>query len=326
MFLTIFTTVLPVFGIILMGFLSQRGRFLSAEMAGCLNQFVYWIALPALLFHELANMRTGELSGTFVGALFGCGVLALGGAFLLFLWPGRLSGTKAGMSALFATFPNSAFVGLPMLALLWPDNPFAILSGSISTVVYTVGLVGMDVSIQVATGSYKDGLRHFFYETGRNLCCNPLLLSTVLGVAWSVLALPMPDPLKVATGMLRATAAPCALFCMGMLLEGQMGLINLRRRKIKKRALLQQSMVLGIKLVLQPLLVWVLLAPFGFSAIIVGTSVLQAAMPTGLASYVLAEKHGIDAETAPMVIMSSTALSVLTVPVVASLLRVYGYV
>lgn len=326
MFFTIFITVLPVFGIMLLGFLSQRGRFLSAEMATCLNQFVYWIALPALLFHELANMRTGDLPGAFVGALFGGAGLALGLAFLLFLWPGRLPGSKAGMSALFATFPNSAFVGLPMLALLWPDNSFALLSGSISTVVYTVLLVGADVGIQAATGSHKDGVRHFLRETGRSLWCNPLLVSTVVGALWNVLALPVPDPLKAVTGMLRATAAPCALFCMGMLLEGQMDLIRQRGGRTKKRAWLPQAMVLGIKLVLQPLLVWAILAPLGLSAVIVGTSVLQASMPTGLASYVVAEKYGIDAETAPLVIMISTALSIFTVPAVASLLRVYGLV
>lgn len=327
MFFTIFITVVPVFGIILLGFLSQRQRFMPAEMASCLNLFVYWIALPALLFHELANMNTGDLPGVFVAGLFGAAVVALPTAFgVLRMWPNRQNGRKAGMGALFATFPNSAFVGLPMVALLWPENPFALLCASLSAVVYTVLLVVGDVSLQAAESSRKDGLRHFLCETGQTLWRNPLLMSTLIGVIWNLAGLPVPDPLRVVTGMLRSTAAPCALFCMGMLLAGQMDLIRQQGRKSDKRSLLPHVTVHVFKLLVQPMLVWLVLSPWGLSAVAVGTSVLQASMPTGLASYVVAEKHRIDPDEAPLIIMISTALSVLTVPLVAMVLRMYEMV
>lgn len=327
MFLTIFITVVPVFGIILLGFASQRMRFMPAEMASCLNQFVYWIALPTLLFHELASMNTGELPGALLTSLVGCAVLAPVAAFyLLLLWPNRQPGRSAGMGAVYATFPNGAFVGLPMLALLWPDNSFALLSGSLSAVAYTVVLVVGDVGLQATSGSRKDGLRHFLAETSKTLWRNPLLMATLAGIIWSFLGLPLSGPLRTVTTMLRGTAAPCALFCMGMLLAGQMDLIRQRGNKSAKRSIWPQVSVHVFKLILHPLLTWAIMAPLGVAGVALGTSIMQAAMPTGLASYVVAEKHRINAEDAPLILMTSTALSIVTVPTVAMVLRIYGLV
>lgn len=327
MFFTIFITVVPVFGIIFLGFVSQRMRFMPAEMAACLNQFVYWIALPALLFHELANMNTGELPGSLLASLVVCAALAPVVAFgMLRLWPNRQPGRNAGMGAVYATFPNGAFVGLPMLALLWPDNSFALLSGSLSAVAYTVVLVVGDVGLQASAGNRTDGFRHFLKETGRTLWHNPLLMATLAGVVWKLLGLPMPGPLKTVTTMLRATAAPCALFCMGMLLAGQMDLIRQRGPRSARRSIWPQVTVHMFKLVLHPLLTWAVMVPFGVAGVALGTSIMQAAMPTGLASYVVAEKHRIDSEDAPLILMISTALSVITVPLVAMVLRLYGLV
>ena len=61
--LSILSTLVPVFGIILFGIVVERMGFLPIETSGCLNQFVYWIGLPMMLFNQLARMEAGQMSG-----------------------------------------------------------------------------------------------------------------------------------------------------------------------------------------------------------------------------------------------------------------------
>lgn len=327
-FLTIFITVLPVFGIVLTGFLAERGRFLPAEMGGCLNQFVYWISLPALLFHELANMQAGAVSADFLMGLGVSATLAFVLAMLaLHVWPNGLAWRRSGMGALLATFPNSAFVGLPVVALLYPGNATAMLAGSVATVAYTFLLVAADVGLDMSRGALAEGWGGFAGHTGKKMLCNPLLVGTAAGLVVNACGLVMPAPVNVFTSMLKATASPCALFCMGMLLAGQMDLVRDRSLRGPRKPRSPHVTMHLIRLILHPLLVWVVLDQgFGISGALLGASVMQAAMPTGLASYVVAEKQHEFAAEAPGIIMVSTGLAVLTIPAIASVLRVYGLV
>ena len=62
--LSILSTLVPVFGIILFGIVVERMGFLPIETSGCLNQFVYWIGLPMMLFNQLARMEAGADVGS----------------------------------------------------------------------------------------------------------------------------------------------------------------------------------------------------------------------------------------------------------------------
>ena len=76
--LSILSTLVPVFGIILFGIVVERMGFLPIETSGCLNQFVYWIGLPMMLFNQLARMEAGQMSGAMVGGiLLGYGITYL---------------------------------------------------------------------------------------------------------------------------------------------------------------------------------------------------------------------------------------------------------
>ena len=82
--LSILSTLVPVFGIILFGIVVERMGFLPIETSGCLNQFVYWIGLPMMLFNQLARMEAGQMSGGMVGGiLLGYGITYLF-AYVLF--------------------------------------------------------------------------------------------------------------------------------------------------------------------------------------------------------------------------------------------------
>ena len=116
--LSILSTLVPVFGIILFGIVVERMGFLPIETSGCLNQFVYWIGLPMMLFNQLARMEAGQMSGAMVGGiLLGYGITYLF-AYVVFSSLLRRRWEESSVFALLSSFPNAAFMGLPIVVLL----------------------------------------------------------------------------------------------------------------------------------------------------------------------------------------------------------------
>ncbi len=110
--LSILSTLVPVFGIILFGIVVERMGFLPIETSGCLNQFVYWIGLPMMLFNQLARMEAGQMSGAMVGGiLLGYGITYLF-AYVVFSSLLRRRWEESSVFALLSSFPNAAFMGL----------------------------------------------------------------------------------------------------------------------------------------------------------------------------------------------------------------------
>ena len=128
--LSILSTLVPVFGIILFGIVVERMGFLPIETSGCLNQFVYWIGLPMMLFNQLARMEAGQMSGAMVGGiLLGYGITYLF-AYVVFSSLLRRRWEESSVFALLSSFPNAAFMGLPIVVLLLPDSSEAAIVAS----------------------------------------------------------------------------------------------------------------------------------------------------------------------------------------------------
>ncbi len=319
--LDILSTLVPVFGLILLGILVERTRRMPSAMAICLNQFVYWIGLPALLFNQLAGMQSGFFPFRFIwGILLSmtlCHILSL-------VTAKRVLGHENLESAVFAmlsSFPNSAFMGLPVVMLLLPGDNTAILATSLCAVLYTSILLVTESILQMNThsGERKTGA---LLSCGCALACNPLLLASALGTIVSMLAVPVPAPLLSMASMLGSTAAPCALFGMGMMLGSQL----MSTRGFLPGWFVRQLPVHLLKLFVLPVLTYVCLLFFDISGRILAVGTLISAMPAGIAAYVIAEKHNISAYDTSLNIVASTGLSVITVPITILLLQVSGHI
>ena len=219
--LSILSTLVPVFGIILFGIVVERMGFLPIETSGCLNQFVYWIGLPMMLFNQLARMEAGQMSGAIVwGILLGYGVTYLF-AYAVFSGALRRHWEESSVFALLSSFPNAAFMGLPIVVLLLPDNSEAAIVASLCAVMTSVNLLFTDGRLEA--GKHRgEGRKEVFLSLIRSLFHNPLLIYSALGAAVSLLRIPVPKPILSMAAMLGSTSAPCTLFCMRMILSKQM--------------------------------------------------------------------------------------------------------
>src|SRR5690554_1626525 len=146
--------VLPVFGIILAGWLCGRFGILGQASSEALNRFVYFVALPALFFVSMARVPAGEVLDLPFLAAFGGGVAAVA---LLSLPVSKLvfgNGLgPSGLHALSATFSNTGSMGLPLLITAFGQE--AALPAIIATVLN--GAVVMAIGIAVVEADLARG-------------------------------------------------------------------------------------------------------------------------------------------------------------------------
>ncbi|MDR3045317.1 MAG: AEC family transporter [Desulfovibrio sp.] len=331
--LDILSALVPVFGIIVLGMCVERMGSLPKGTPAALNQFVFRVSLPALLFYAVARKTPEELArGGFAAGTVAGMLLAFALGYLLCSRGGRRHGPEVAVLAQAASFPNSAFLGLPIVTSLVPGNDDAVLAGGmVSVLCLAVLLVTMArlEAIRRGGGLSWRVLREVAAALGRN----PILLASVAGVAVSLSGLGLARPVAAMASMLGATASPCALFGIGMVLAAQltaegagcppegMGDGSGECDPQALSPLARQVAVNAVKLFAHPALTWLCLWAFGVRGQWLGMGVLFAAMPTAAVAYVVAESYGAGTRDTSRAIVVSTMLSALTLFGIVVLLR-----
>lgn len=306
----ILDVVLPVFGLILAGVLAGRFRILGQDSSEALNRFVYFFALPAVLFLGMARAPVGETAnGPFLAAYFGAlaAVVVVIVAVARIAFPGKIAAYALG--AMSGIFSNTGYMGIPLFLTAFGQK--GMLPAVVSTVVQTVGVLGGVVAAIEIEAHGHAGAMLALRRAGRATATNPLIVAPIVGLAWSALHLPIPAPLASFGDLLGASAGPCALFAIGLFLASRsLGALMGGRKAI------EISWLVAVKLVLQPLLTWVLGLYLGLEPFWLASAVILAALPTGALTFVVASNYGVYVERASAVILASTVASVLTLSVV----------
>lgn len=314
---------LPVFALIGLGrLLSRRGPqargVLTEEHCAFVNWIVYNLALPALIFREVAALPFSRLLN---GALW---LAPLAGAVVisvLYALYARVRGLRGGLRAavIFGTFwANTAYMGFPLVRSAFGGDGLG-LAAVYNAIAFPAFVCMGQVLLTLCSG--KAGghwLRKF-----RSAFVNPVVLAGIAGILVSLAAdfRRTPEGVLVLPGWLTAAFTVVDDF---LKLLGSMGLplallmigATLRLGEVRGRWEPLCATVLG-KLVLCPLIVWLLLRLFyaGAAPIVVGVVVVLSAMPTAVASYVIARQAQVEESFVSAVLVVSTLASVVTVPV-----------
>jgi len=308
----ILNVALPIFGVILAGYLAGLWRILGGEATAALNAFVSYFALPVLFFGTLARTPVGAVLDPALMLGFGAVVLA---TFLLGMATTRLvaRGGLAAMSlqGIAASWGNVGYMGVPLCLAAFGEAglPPAMLSVIVTAVVaMVIGVMLIELEVAAGQGPLRTFLRAAF-----NVARNPLPLSMALGLAVSAVGLPIPTPVEKWLDLLGAAAAPCALFAIGLFLSD----------KSIKSGLAEAGLASTIKLLLQPALAALILPLFVDLGSVTGkVALLMAALPTAANAFVLAKQFEVQVEQNSASVLLSTAFSVVTVSALLVLLRV----
>jgi malonate transporter len=308
----ILNVALPIFGVILAGYLAGRWRILGGESTAALNAFVSYFALPVLFFGSLA--RTPVAAVLDPGLMLGFGIVVLV-TFGLGMLATRVvaGGGLAAMSlqGIAASWGNVGYMGVPLCLAAFGEAglPPAMLTVIVTAVIAMV-LGVMLIELEVAAGH---GPLRTFLRAAFNVARNPLPLSIALGIAVSAVGLPIPTPVEKWLDLLGAAAAPCALFAIGLFLSD----------KSVRSGLAEASLAALVKLLVQPLLALAVLPLFVDLGSVPGkVALLMASLPTAANAFVLAKQFDLQVEQNSASILLSTAFSVITVSALLVMLRV----
>ena len=301
--LEIFIRTLPFFVIIGLGYWAGRSRFFSEEATAYLTKFVFYFALSAMLFRFAANLPMAEvfngrlIAGYLWGTAFVYGI-ATAVAFLR-----NLDVPKAAIEAQCAVIGNVGFLGLPMFALLFGD----IAIGPIMLMLATDLIVFSSLIVILIHGGRDGRVSPALARTiGMGLLKNPMIVSIVLGLAWSAFALPIPRPMNDFLSILGGAATPGALFAIGASLAS----------KSAERIEIAGWLTL-CKLVIHPAFVAIgVLVLFPIDRQTATIVISAAALPVAGNVYMLAQHYGIAPQRVSAAILLSTAFSIVTVPLV----------
>jgi malonate transporter and related proteins len=293
--------VLPVFAIIVTGWLAGWLGYISRSLADGLVHFAYNVAMPALLFVTIAQEPAGNLLEWRFLLAFG------GGSILCFVlvfvavrvgWGRDLaSSTIHGMTA---AMTNTGFVALPILHAVYGQP--AVLPAAIATVFVAAVMFPAAVILLESEGGGANRETTSSVVLMKHILLNPMMLSTLIGLAWAITGLPIPAPLAAYMNIFAAALTPCALFAIGLGLS--VGGI---------RSHLMASIVLAaVKLAIMPLIVYGLCVASGLNPLYTIAAVICAAVPTAKTVYILAGEYKVEEPLVAATVSITTLLSVAT--------------
>ena len=297
--LYVFNVVLPVFLLILIGYVGGRTGKLGINASVELNRFVVWLALPAQLFNFAANSgwqtlwQPGFITAFFLSCLI---VFVL---VLLVSWLCHRDLAAASFNGLSASYSNTGYMGIPLCALALGQDGLApaIISTFIVFVMFALATVLIEIGILSHKKPHEIGL-----SVIKSLCTNPLLIAPVAGLLWASSDLTLYDPIAQVIAFLAAASTPCALVSIGLFLMQ------------KSTAAPAQAWGISLaKLILQPLIAWVIAGPIlELPALWVSAIIILSALPTGTGPFMLAQYYKADGSVISRVVLITTVSSLLT--------------
>jgi malonate transporter and related proteins len=299
----ILAVTVPFFALVLCGYLAARRGVLPESAIPGLNAFVLYFALPCMLFRFGMNTPVFDLlNPTVLGTYLLCALIIVFFTIAVTL-SDRVHLKDAAFGALVAAFPNTGFMGVPLLvALLGPAAAGPVICTVLADLFVTSSLC---IALAQAHEASGQGGRAAAGKALRGALSNPLPWSIALGAAFSATGTQLAGPPEVIVRMLGESATPVALFTIGAVLwrAGQ--------HAHTRTPPAQFLPVAAIKLLLHPLLVFAVAAsaralgaPLSSFQIVVLT--LAAALPSASNVSLLAERYGADNGRIARIIMSST--------------------
>jgi malonate transporter len=311
--LGILQVTFPFFALVLCGYLAARRRMLPLDAIGGLNTFVLYFALPCLLYRFGAGTPIRQLlDPASVVVYLPCALLMVAGT-IAFSLNARIRWNDAAFGALVAAFPNTGFMGVPLLVALF--GPMAAGPAILTILLDLVFTSSLCIALSRLDGADEHGAAIAARKALRGMAVNPMPWSIVLGALSSAFGVTPIGPVGATLGLLADAASPVALFTIGAVLaRSQLVAAAQEHEPLRLADFVPVALA---KLVVHPLLVlWVgILAiaaglPLDRSALTI--MVLVAALPSASNVSLLAERFGADNGRIARIILLTTATAFFT--------------
>jgi predicted permease len=320
--LSVLAVTFPFFALVLAGYLAARRRMLPLEAIGGLNTFVLFFALPAMLYRFGANTPIRQLLDPLaILTWMLCALLVVAGT-VKWSMNARIRWNDASFGALVAAFPNTGFMGVPLLVALLGTAAAgpAILTILIDLVVTS----SLCIALSRLDSADEHGAAEAAKKALKGVALNPMPWAILLGGLSSALEWKPVGPVMNTIGLLADAASPVALFTIGAVLaRSQILAAQHEHGPPPARDFVPVSLT---KLLVHPLLVWMVgtgvrAAGLPLDAFTLHVMVLVAALPSASNVSLLAERFGADTGRIARIILLTTAAAFLTFSAAVALLK-----
>lgn len=310
MLTTTLEIVVPVFLVVACGWLFAHRGLVAGAGATAITNFVFYLAIPSLLFRTLATGGVREqFEWAILGAYYGGALLNFLGAWLLSRFVFGNPADAAALAGMAGTFSNLGLIGLPLVQRAYGEAglvPFMLIIMVQSAILFTV----TTLAVEIPRGQGRGWLRSVVVPL-RSVAVNPIVIAALGGVAFGFTGLSLPTMVDETLVLLGRAAGPVALFVLGSSLAGCRIAGDLR----------ETLAVTAVKLVAMPVTVYLLAVHvFALRADWVTVAVLAAAMPCGANVFVFAQRYNAFLNRATAAVVLTTMGCVATVTALVALL------
>lgn len=300
----------PFFALILAGYWATKSGRLSLQAIPGLNNFVLYFALPCMLFRfgattDMVSVFNPTLAVLYIAVSL-CVVITAIGLTL----SSRMGWNDAALGALVAAFPNSGFMGVPLLiGLLGTSMASPVILSITIDMILTSSLC---IALSRLDGHGLRSMGPAIKNALKGVLGNPMAWAILLGALFSVMQLKLPAPIEKTVWMLADAASPVALFTIGSVLaRGQL------QAHERPQSVSGVWPIVILKLVVHPALIMLLgmlLMQLGadltWSSLV--ALVLVAALPSASNVSLLAERFGADNLRIARIILITTVIAFFT--------------
>ena len=310
-FLYSLNATLPVFAVMVLGWILKKINFLSDEFIRVANKLTFKVALPCMLFLDIAEMDPSQLlDGRFVAYGFTVSLISILGIWALakFFMKDK---TQVGAFVQGAYRSSAAVLGVALITNVYGNAGYAPLMILASVPLYNVFAV-MILVLEAGGGGKLDGKR--LQKAALNVCKNPIILGILAGMPFVLFQWHIPAMMDKTLSMLSNLATPLSLLAIGATFDWGDAL-----KKAKPTI-----MAAATKLVILPALFLPVAVGLGFRDAQLMAILIMLGSPSTPSGYIMAKQMGNDDVLANGIIVLTTLLAAVTITLWIFLLRSFG--
>ena len=288
----------PLFLLVALGWGSVKIGLFTNEVTKALGRFTFRLLMPVMLFKLMSGFADmPPVDWRILIAFFAsCAIIyAMGRSFFKHVFKTDAAATtvQLGVPIVQVSLGNEA---IPAISLIIIFNVLLL---------WTVAIASVEFGRTGSIGNWRSAAAPML-----RVFKNPIVLGILIGSAWSFTGIKLPDFLEKSVELVAMSTTPMCLMVVGM---------GLAQHSFRA-ALTKGSIITAVKLVLQPLLVWIIAKILGLGTLETNAVVLMASLPVAINIYLMAQDFKAEEGAASNSIFVSTFLSALTVPLTLTLL------
>ncbi|OCG69669.1 hypothetical protein A9G43_10505 [Gilliamella sp. Occ3-1] len=303
-----FLSTLPLFILILLGYLAVKiGRW-QKTVTDSLTKFTFYIAFPIMLFQIMSHFS--EQSQIDIKVLF----VFFGGSFIVFAFGClvasklfKLTGSESTLFAMGGIYTNTVFVGIPIIKMLLGEKAIPIVAIIVifnALILWTLATISIEF-VQMGKFSGRS-----FIKALKNVSKNPIIIGIFTGIVVNYIGLPMPKFINQSTKMVSDMTAPLSLIVLGM---------GLAEYKIRDKLLITTSICI-LKLAALPIVTYIMGKLLGLPTLELQVVVLLSSVSIAINCYMMARQFEVLQGPIASSLLISTALSSITTPLILSIM------